>query len=414
MTLPVLANAEWLNKASAQAVFSALADAGYDARAVGGSVRNSLLGLPVKDVDIATPALPEAIIAAALKAGLKPIETGIKHGTITVISNHTPYEVTTLRRDEVTDGRHATVAFTDDWAQDAARRDFTINALYCDRHGQLFDPLGGYADMVARRVRFIGRAEDRIREDYLRILRFFRFMSDYGDGDPDRDGLAACISLKDGIKQLSGERLRAELFRILSTRRAVETIAVMERARILPLVVGEDSHVQRLQSLVSKEILLGRSCDEVVRLGALALNKPGDARALRRHLRLSNDEYGRLSRMAMPDPAFDPAQSEIEAKAFIYRHGPQAFRDGVMMAWARSPSQASDAPYRQRFDLAQLWHVPHLPVNGADVIALGIESGPGVGRALSAFEDWWIAADFPGDAALLAAKLGEIVKVTKT
>jgi poly(A) polymerase len=413
MTLPSLAAAPWLNKACLQAVFAALAGAGYDARAVGGSVRNSLLGLPVKDVDIATPALPEAVIDAVHKAGLKSIPTGLKHGTITVIANHTPYEVTTLRRDEETDGRHATVAFTNDWAQDASRRDFTINALYCDRHGHMFDPLDGYADIVARRVRFIGRADDRIKEDYLRILRFFRFTSEYGDAQPDADGLAACASLKDGIQQLSGERLRAEMFRILSTLRAVEIAQVMDTARILPLVLGHESQVQRLERLAKIEDTLDLPTDELVRLGALAVDKLGDAQLLRRHLRLSNDEYERLTRMVMPDPAFDPSKDEVEAKAFIYRHGPQAFRDGVIMEWARSSSAAHDSAFKHRFNLAQRWRAPERPVNGTDVIALGLESGPSVGKALSAFEDWWIATDFPSDTRVLAAKLSEIVKVTK-
>jgi poly(A) polymerase len=413
MTLPSLVDAPWLNTEDARAVFGALAAAGFEARAVGGAVRNSLLGLPVKDVDVATTARPLEVMSAANMAGLRTVETGLQHGTITVISGHTPFEVTTLRRDVETDGRHASVAFTSDWADDARRRDFTINALYCDRDGRVHDPLAGYPDIVARRVRFIGSPHDRIREDYLRILRFFRFTSEYASNAPDPAGLAACAELKDGIKRLSGERLRAELLRILTTPRAIEIVQAMDDSRILSLVLGVDGNVQRFGNLVQWQMAARAAPDAILCLGALALNMTGNASILQRHLRLSNNEYERLSRMAMPDAAFDPSSKLIDAKEFVYRHGTRALRDGVMLAWASAPSKAQPDVWLDRLNLAQRWRAPLMPVNGADVLALGIESGPNVGRVLSAFEDWWIAADFPDDATQLAAKLGEIVKVTK-
>src|SRR5262249_4864205 len=205
-----------------QDVFAALAAAGFVARVVGGAVRNALIGRPVVDIDFATPAPPAAVLAAARAAGLGAVPTGIEHGTITVIAYHMPFQVTTLREDVETDGRHATVAFTQDWAADARRRDFTINALYCSAEGDVHDPLGGYADRVAPRVRFIGSAELRIREDYLRILRFFRFTAEYAEGPPDAAGIAACVAERDGLERLSAERVRQELVHLLAAERGPE------------------------------------------------------------------------------------------------------------------------------------------------------------------------------------------------
>lgn len=412
--LPSLAAEEWLRAQETQAVLKALTLAGYEARAVGGAVRNSLLQRPVKDIDIATTATPPEMIAAAHKAGLKTFETGIEHGTITIVANHAPFEVTTLRRDEHTDGRHARVAFTSDWMQDASRRDFTINALYCDGEGTLFDPLGGYGDLNHRRVRFIGVPEDRIREDYLRILRFFRFTAEYTAGEPDAAGLQASIALKSGITQLSGERRRVELLRILSTARAPAIASTMQDCGILALALGTPSNAELMARIAGLEKAGSAVPDPILRLGAASLSKPGGAKVLRDSLKLSSNEYERLARMALPDRAFDPASSETSAKAFLYRHGAQAFRDGVLLAWARAKADELDPAWLQRLTLAHRWQAPELPVRGADVLALGVPSGPEVGRILSAFEDWWIAADFPMTPALLSKRLQHMVTVTKS
>ena len=411
--LPSLAAADWLQSPDTQAVLSPLARAGFEARVVGGAVRNALLGRPVKDVDIATTATPQKIIAATKAAGLKAMETGIAHGTITVVSNHKPFEVTTLRRDVATDGRRARVAFTADWSADASRRDFTINALYCDADGMVHDPLGGYGDIQEHRVRFIGDAADRIREDYLRILRFFRFTAEYSDGVPDAVGLAACIALKDGIKRLSGERRRMELLRILPAARAPAIVAVLHDTGILPLALGSQGDASLLSRVAALERANHGGPDAVLRLGAIGLAKPGDAEVLRQSLKLSSNDAERLARMALPDRAYDPATSELEAKAIIYRHGEQAFRDGVVLTWARSEAHLDDPDWIARLTLAQRWQPPDLPIRGADILALGVAPGPDVGRILSAFEDWWIAADFPMTPALLAKRLQHMVMVSK-
>ena len=229
VTLPSPRQRALADPAETQAVLAALRRAGHEGRIVGGAVRNALMGKPVADIDIATPATPEQVMRAATAAGLHVIPTGLQHGTVTVVANHVPHEVTTLRRDVATDGRHATVAFTQDWAADAARRDFTINALYCDADGTVHDPLGGYPDLVARRVRFIGSADQRIAEDYLRILRFFRFHAEYASGPLDAGGLAACVRGRDGLARLSAERIRAEMLKLILAPGALAALEAWRR-----------------------------------------------------------------------------------------------------------------------------------------------------------------------------------------
>ncbi|MGE0022842.1 MAG: CCA tRNA nucleotidyltransferase [Hyphomicrobium sp.] len=409
---PSLAGAAWLAAPGPRAVLGALEAGGFAARVVGGAVRNALLGHPVKDVDIATTAPPQEVIRLAAAAGLGAVPTGIDHGTVTVIADHQAIEVTTLRRDVETFGRHARVTFTTDWAEDAARRDFTLNALYCDDEGTVHDPVRGYPDLMARRVRFIGDAADRIREDYLRILRFFRFTAAYAEGPPDADGLAASVALADGLDQLSAERVRAEMLRLLAARRAVETIAVMAEAGLVARVIGTGGDVALLARLVGIEGGLERDGDPLLRLAALA----GGGRhlmSLGARLRLSNAESERLARLALPDPAFDPATDEAEARAFLYRFGVETFRDGVLLAWAASKAAPDDAGWRARYLLPQRWRVPELPVRGADLLEAGLAEGPAIGRVVRAFEDWWIAEDFPDDKLRLARTLSDLVKANR-
>ncbi|MCC7252057.1 MAG: CCA tRNA nucleotidyltransferase [Hyphomicrobium sp.] len=410
--LPNLAGAPWLESATTRAVLDAIARGGFEACIVGGAVRNALLGQPVKDVDVATTAPPQDVIRLAAEAGLGAVPTGLAHGTVTVIAHHQPIEVTTLRRDIETFGRQARVTFTTDWAEDAARRDFTLNALYCDAGGTVHDPVGGYADLLARRVRFIGDARERIREDYLRILRFFRFTAAYAEGPPDAEGIAASVALASGLAQLSAERIRAELLRLLATPRAVEIVAIMADAGLVEALIGTRGDVILLGRLADIEAALGRDADPLMRLAALS----GGGRhltALGARLRLANAESERLARLVLPDPAFDPETEESEARAFLYRFGVEAFRDGVLLAWAGSTAEADDSHWRDRFLLPARWPVPELPVRGADLLKAGLAEGPAVGRVLRAFEDWWIAEDFPKDEAQLAQALSDFVKANR-
>ncbi len=407
-SLPSLAGAAWLERPETRAVFAALADEGHAVRAVGGAVRDALLGSPVKDVDLATEARPEVAMDLALRAGLKVIPTGLAHGTVTVVSGGVPYEVTTLRRDVETFGRHARVAFTDDWAEDAARRDFTMNALYCDPGGTVFDPLGGYPDLAARRVRFIGDGGARIREDYLRILRFFRLGAEYGAGPFDAAGLAACEAEREGLARISGERVRAELLRLLAAPRAAEAVAAMDETGVLPIAIGHAAAAPVFLRLIEIERSLGRAPDPLLRLGALAIREESGAKKLAGRLRLSNAEAEKIARAMGREAAFDPASPEAEAKRLLYRLGPAAYTDGALTSWARSGDPAGDARRRARLDLPNRWRAPATPFRGADVVALGVSPGPVIGRVLAAFESWWIAEDFPSDPARLRAKLSEL------
>ena len=406
--LPSLATADWLRRQETRAVFDALTRDGAEARAVGGAVRNALMGLPVKDVDIATMALPHDVTQLAKRAGLQTVPTGIDHGTVTVIAGKVPFEVTTLRRDVETFGRHARVTFSTDWREDAMRRDFTMNALYVDADGVVHDPLGGYADLAARRVRFIGDARERIREDYLRILRFFRFLAEYGDPTaPDPEGLAAVQAERAGLAQLSGERIRAELLRLLGAPGAVPAAAVMRRAGILIPLIGVEGDVVALERLAAIESHLGRAPDPLLRLAALASTTPLD---LQTRLRLSSAEGRRLAAARRCATAFDPRRSEAAAKEFIYRNGAEDFTAGALLDWARSHAEVDDAARPERVMLPARWTAPALPLRGADVVARGIAPGPAVGRIVNAFEDWWIAAGFPDDAERIGAKLDELVR----
>jgi poly(A) polymerase len=352
-------------------------------RFVGGCVRNSLMGQPVDDIDLATRLTPEIAMAALKAAGLKVVPTGLAHGTVTAVSKGDPYEITTLRRDVSTDGRNATVAFTEDWAEDAGRRDFRLNALYADADGAVFDPTGqGVADAAAGRIVFVGDPETRIREDYLRILRFFRFFAWYGRSAPDAAGLAACAALSEGMVRLSAERVSKELLKLLKAPdprpavRAMETSGVL--ARVLP-DAGDLAVFERLVDLTP---------DPVLRLSALWPADPVRVEAAARGLRLSNPE--RLRLVAAAGEALDPAMSERQGRAALYRLGRETFRDRILLA-----ASALGADVSGLLALAQVWPIPRLPVGGRQVAAAGLAAGPDTGRALAVFEAGWIADDFP-------------------
>jgi poly(A) polymerase len=393
-------------------VLDAITAGGGGARIVGGAVRNTLLGHPVTDIDIATTIPPEDVITRAESAGLQAIPTGLAHGTVTVIAGHKPFEVTTLRRDVETHGRHATVAFTEDWSVDAHRRDFTINALYCDAAGHLFDPTGGLPDLAANRVRFIGRPEDRIAEDYLRILRFYRFTAHYGAGRIDREGHEACAALQEGLDAISAERIRSELLKLLAAPHAAIVVSEMDEAGILTRALGAPADVVTFARLSVIESANAIAPDPVRRLYALAVAKPGDAARLRDRLRLSKAEFERLADLNLPEPAVEPAESEDRARCFIYRHGAATFRDGVLVNWARDFNAApSSALHRRLIKLADQWTPPKLPVTGKDVIAHGVPSGPEVGHILDLFEQWWMTAGFPADEALVRERLHALINL---
>lgn len=384
-----MADQPWLTAAATRAVMAALEAAGGPgcARFVGGCVRNSLMGQGVDDIDIATRLRPEQTIAALKAAGLKAVPTGVEHGTVTGVSERQPYEITTLRRDVETDGRRAVVAFTEDWAEDAARRDFRLNALYADAEGTVFDPTGGgLEDAAAGRIVFVGEGETRIREDYLRILRFFRFYAWYGQGAPDAVGLAACGALKGGMGQLSAERVSKELLKLLAAPDPRPSVRAMQDSGVLAQALPD------VQPLAVFEALCGLSDDPVLRLSALL---PTDEAAVVRiagALRLSNAVRDRLAAIVADGPTVSPGMGEVAARAAIYRLGQRAFRDRLRLAQAATGGDGE--ALRQ---LAEAWSAPRMPVGGRELAKLGVKPGPETGRILKAFEAGWIADDFPED-----------------
>ncbi len=414
LDLDRLRHASWLKTPTVRRVFAALAGTGAVSRAVGGAVRNTLLGEPIDDIDIATAATPDQVLLAAERAGLRVIATGLQHGTVTLIADGTPFEVTTLRRDVTTDGRHASVAFTDDWALDASRRDFTINALYSDADGTLFDPLGGCVDLMPTRIRFIGDARARIREDYLRIMRFFRFSARYDAGAFDRDGLDACSAERDGLVRVSAERIRAELFKLLLARRAAEACRTMQSTGFLVAMLGCAPSPLRLERLTEIEAALRLPADPVRRLAALALHPCGDAALLARRLRLSRDERQRLHTIAATWAAGQMLVTSADAKRAIYRQGANGFRDALLVAWAGGSAATDDSSRRNLAVLADTWAAPKLPVTGADVLALGVGGGPKVGVLMAAVESWWLAHDFAPDRQACLDEIAARIRSPKT
>ena len=403
-----LGDTAWLQRPAPRAVFAALAAKGFVARAVGGAVRNAIIGRNVGDVDIATPARPEEVIAAAAAAGLRSIPTGLQHGTVTVLAEGDACEVTTLREDVESYGRQAKVAFTTDWAADARRRDFTLNALYCGADGELFDPLGGWPDLAARRVRFIGAAEERIGEDYLRILRFFRFVAEYGEGAPDAEGLAACVAQRAGLALLSAERVRFEVMRLLAAPRGPEVVRWMLDYGLITEVLGQAPRPLLLERVAALEAALALAADPLRRLAALTVETREDAERLRLRLRLSNQDYALLARVEAGKAKLGAATADRVAKAVLYREGQDAYQWLLLLDWARSGDSAEHAGWRGLWTLPARWQPPLLSVSGTDVMALGVPPGPRVGALLGGLEEWWIAGGFAADRSELLAKLREL------
>lgn len=408
-----LAPQEWMTAPETSAVMDALDNAGASVRFVGGCVRDALLGRAVRDIDLATDADPETVMAALRKAGIKTVPTGLSHGTVTAVVDGHPFEITTLRHDVETDGRHATVAFTDDWEADASRRDFTFNALSLEPDGTLHDPFGGRADLQAGRVRFVGEPLQRLTEDVLRLLRFFRFHAYYGKQEPDPAGLAACRAMAPKLTRLSAERVRAELYKLLTAPDPVPALRAMAAVGAAAAVLPVALDIDRLDRLVRRESELGEGLpppfapDAVRRLAALLRTDAAGAGDIAGRLKLSNADRDRLVALAAPEIEIPPDAGERALRSLIYRLGIGRFVDLLLLGWAR---QDGDGRWSGMLALARSWPPPRLPVSGADVRALGIPAGPRVGRLLSAVDDWWMDADFAPDRAACLARLRRLAE----
>jgi poly(A) polymerase len=398
----VLDNAPWLTSGPAARVLELLGRNGEEARVVGGAVRDTLLKLPVGEIDIATTALPAEVMRRAKVEGIKSVPTGIEHGTVTLVVDNKPFEVTTLREDTETFGRKATVAFGRDWIRDAERRDFTINGLSVGADGVVHDHVGGLQDIAARRVRFIGDPNRRIAEDYLRILRFFRIHAAFGAGEPDRAGYLACIAGRAGLAALSAERVRMEMLKLMVAQGAPVAVKAMADAGLLQVIFGGVGYTGPFTSMIAVERLLALKPDPVRRLGALAVAVTEDARRVAMRLRLSNAETRALDSMGHRWWRL-AGMDEATARRRLYRLGEERYRDRLMLAWARAGGDRDSASWRELATLPQRWSAPKFPLKAADFVARGVAEGPMLGQVLARAEDAWLAADFPLDEAALKA-----------
>lgn len=390
----------WMTAPATAAVLDALeAEGGPDcARFVGGCVRNALVGRPIDDIDIATTLTPDRVTAALKAAKIRAVPTGIEHGTVTAVSRKLPHEITTLRRDVSTDGRRATVAFTDDWSLDAQRRDFTLNALYARRDGSILDPTGrGVADAKAGRIVFVGDPEQRLTEDHLRNLRFFRFHAGFGRGAPDAAALAACAKLKDQVDHLAAERISKELLKLLAADDPRDAVRLMAEAGVLEVILKVPANIARFDGLVAVETDQLFECEPVLRLAALLPDDQVAAGRFAGRLRFSNDERDRIVAALAPTPPLKSWMSPREIRRAVYASGQKVVRDRAKLAWAAAPGTASTMQWRGLIALAEGWSPPPFPLTGADVLNAGVPKGPLVGKVLAEVEAWWVDHDFLDD-----------------
>ncbi|AYM81749.1 MULTISPECIES: CCA tRNA nucleotidyltransferase [Agrobacterium] len=414
-----LAGRDWFEKPALKRIFALLNADGGEVRIVGGAVRNALMDLPVVDVDLATTLTPDVVVARAKAAGIKAVPTGIEHGTVTLVIDGEGFEVTTLRRDVETNGRHAQVAFGTDWQTDAERRDLTINALYADEKGEIIDLIDGLPDIETGTVRFIGDAAMRISEDYLRILRFFRFFAHYGSGRPDADGLRASARAKDKLGTLSAERVWSELKKLLSAHDPSRALLWMRQSGVLTEILPETEKwgIDAIHGLVATEQALGWAVDPMLRLSAILPPDRDRLVALAARLRLSKAEAAYLTHWASAAAA-DPELKETALDRLLYRQGVEGVKTRLKLALAaaRADVSAGDTAMQKVARLSTLlaraekFHRPGFPLSGVDVMAAGVEAGPKVGEVLKSLEEKWIDVNFSLDRAALTARLKDMLE----
>jgi poly(A) polymerase len=390
-----------LDRPSVRRALAALDEPGAETRPIGGCVRDALLGIAAADIDLTTTLRPDAVLARARAAGLKAVPTGIEHGTITLITGDGPIEVTTLREDVETDGRHAVVRFGSDFNKDAERRDFTVNALSLGRDGQLHDTVGGLADLKAGRVRFIGDPATRIREDALRILRFFRFHARFGSGAPDAEALAACVAARDSLSRLSRERIRDEFLKLLAAAGGPAMVAILSGTGLLQRITGGVGELGRLKRAAAAEL------SSIMRLAALAVGARHDADRLRDRLRLSKQEHGQLAAYADALGALH-GRATIDASAarsLAAEHGLTPLMETLSILAGEPRPHLTDEATQALHALGGVGGPPCFPLAGADLVAAGIPPGPAIGRALAATRRRWLERGCPSGAEERAALL---------
>ncbi len=410
---PRLGDRDWFRDGRIGRIFDLLSGDGGEARIVGGAVRDALLGVPVKEVDFATTLRPEVVTARAEAAGLRAVPTGFEHGTVTLVVEGRPFEITTLRSDVETDGRHAVVAFGDDWLEDARRRDFTLNTLMVDSAGVVHDPLGGYDDLRAGLVRFVGDPDARIAEDRLRILRLFRFQAWYGRRPLPEGHLEAVARARRGVTDLSVERIGNEMRRLVLAPGAATALIDMQETGVLPLVLAGVGYLSAFGRMVAFEqaadepaTLTRRLATLTRRLAALSQRVSEDVDRVGARLALSRAEQRAC--LAAVEAASDvrDVSSADSLRRHLFAHGREALRDGLALAAAWSGGRTD--VHRRLFEAAEHEAVPVFPLAGRDVVACGVPPGPTVGAMLDALRSWWIARDFEPDEEALRSRLQEL------
>ncbi|MEM0899508.1 MAG: CCA tRNA nucleotidyltransferase [Pseudomonadota bacterium] len=396
-------NIEWLGKQTLQHVFDALEAAGGEARVNGGAVRNALLGEPNTDIDLSTTLVPADVIEALSHHGIKVVKTGFDHGTVTAVIDGDTYEVTTLREDVETDGRHAIVKYGTDWTKDASRRDFTMNALYMTRDGEVLDPLHGRADLDARLVKFVGDPETRIREDYLRVLRFFRFFAQYGYGRPDAAGLKACARLKEGLSDLSAERVWQEMSKLFGAKQPQRALLWMRQSGVLTALLPESENwgIDAIHGLVDAEQAFGWTPDPIIRLASIIPPNETRVRELSKRWKLPNLVRDRLLAWA-DQPSLSHDIGDREFDEHLYWSDGRAVLDRLMLdianqRWKVGEGSGDPAVVARLYGLfsrAEKYEKPALPVSGQDFLDAGIEAGPDLGLLLSQAEKKWVGSGF--------------------
>ena len=401
---------DWMAAPQTRKLMEALRKGGAQPRYVGGAVRNALLEKPVADVDIATPLTPDKVQNLLAEAAIKTVPTGIEHGTLTAVVDGRPFEVTTLRRDVSTDGRRAVVAFTEDWAEDARRRDFTMNALYASAEGEVLDFVGGVEDLQAGRVRFVGDATARIREDYLRILRLFRFHAWYGKGEIDAEALRAAAAQKAGLAILSGERIAKEMLRLLEAADPAPVLRRMAASGILTEVLPGEANIARLDGLARIDAANFFVPDALLRLAALLAHDKAIANGVADRWKLANAQRERLAEISGAHEKLVPYLSIREVRKLLYQLGVQPFKDRLLLKWAEDSKPSNGVHWRALLAMADAWRRPRFPLTGRDAMLAGVPEGPLVGRVLGEVEGWWIDSDFTDDEFSLAERLKAVVQ----
>ncbi len=408
----------WLEEECTVTVMKALSAGGADVRFVGGCVRDAIAKRPVNDIDIGTPEPPDVVTRRLEAAGIKAVPTGVEHGTVTAVFEGKSFEITTLRKDVETDGRRAVIAYTDDWIVDSSRRDFTINALSATRDGDVYDYHDGIADLAHGRIRFIGRAEDRVQEDYLRILRYFRFFAHFGRPPYDDSAFNACRRFAEHLSGISAERIRHEILRTLAANEPEDAFIMMRDSHVLEAILPEATEIGTLRAaawLASRGVIIdGLKPHPLRRLGAV-LSPKCDGIGVAGRLKLSRKEANRLIAMKKFAPLFIVPDGIGDVQSRIRKLGNETVADALILAWAARLADQAKLPHdetvlrRESLEMAFAWVPPELPIGGDDVKARGIPTGPGVGTLLRKVEDWWADGGFHADRDACLKQLDDII-----